>query len=69
MWNPYREPWWRAPPEQMFEAYYMTLRVHHSMPALEAYNYAKKNGDLLGLGLPGGFIGKMREALQGTLMR
>lgn len=56
-------PWWNAPPERMFKAYYMTLRVHYGMPALEAYTYARKHGLALGVGKPGGIIGLMKEAL------
>lgn len=47
----------------MFEAYYMTLRVHYEMPAAQAYAYAKQHGDSVGVGKPGGVIGLMKGAL------
>lgn len=69
MWNPISTrrggdgSWWDAPPERMFEAYYMTLRVHYEMPAAQAYAYAKQHGDSVGVGKPGGVIGLMKGAL------
>jgi hypothetical protein len=63
MFDPHKGQWWNADPARMFEAYYMTLRVHYEMPALEAYNYARQHGAAVGVGTPGGVIGLMRAAL------
>lgn len=41
MFNPRKGQWWNA--DDKFQAYYMTLRVHYEMPALEAYRMARKN--------------------------
>lgn len=56
-------PWWNAPPNRMFEAYYMTLRVHYQMPAALAFECARKNGPLVGVGRPGGVVGLIRDTL------
>jgi hypothetical protein len=55
--------WWNAPagPQQL-RAYYMTLRVHYGMPAAEAWDYAKRNADALGI-TRGGFIENLRRAI------
>lgn len=55
--------WWNVPPEDMFRAYYMTLRIHHGMTALDAYTYAREHGPSLGVGREGGIIGLLKEAL------
>lgn len=41
MFDPHKGQWWNA--TNTFEAYYMTLRVHYEMPALEAFRMAKAN--------------------------
>ena len=64
LFDPHKGQWWNAAPNRMFEAYYMTLRVHYSMTALEAFKYAKEHGAAVGVGLPGGVIGLVREALE-----
>lgn len=65
LWDVYRDgAWWNAPPAQMFQAYYMTLRVHYGMPASEAFERAKENREALAIGQPLGIVGKIREALQ-----
>lgn len=43
LFNPLKGQWWNA--ENKREAYYMTLRVHYRMPALEAWNMLKRNFD------------------------
>jgi hypothetical protein len=65
MFDPHKGQWWNQPPERMFEAYYMTLRVHYEMPALDAFIYAKEKGPEVGVGRPGGIIGLIKEALKG----
>lgn len=35
--------WWNAPPDEIFRAYYLCLRTHYEMPALEAYATARAN--------------------------
>lgn len=40
MFNPHKEHWWNA--ENKKEAYYMTLRVHYEMPAMEAWERVKQ---------------------------
>lgn len=63
MFDVHKGQWWNATPEQMFEAYYMTLRVHYEMTAANAFAVAKANKELLGIGKPGGFIGLMKQAI------
>jgi hypothetical protein len=41
----------------------MTLRVHYEMTALEAFATAKQNRETLGIGTPGGLMGRLRAAL------
>jgi len=40
LFNPHKGQWWNAEDKPL--AYYMTLRVHYEMGALEAWNYMKK---------------------------
>ena len=63
LWNPRVNQWWNAPPNKMFEAYYMTLRVHYGMGAQDAFRTAKANKECLGLDEPGGIVGKIKRAL------
>jgi len=56
-WTP--GTWWRAPAEKRFWAYYLCLRIHYEMPALEAFRYAKQQLNDWGLDL----IGTCRKAL------
>jgi hypothetical protein len=64
MFDPHHAQWWNAAPDRMFEAYYMTLRVHYEMPAIEAFRYAKEHGHKVGVGVPGGIIGLMKRELR-----
>jgi hypothetical protein len=41
LWNVHESPWWHAPTERRFEAYYMNLRVHYGMEAAAAFARAK----------------------------
>lgn len=41
LFNPRKGQWWNAANKR--EAYYMTLRVHYHMPALEAWQMMKRN--------------------------
>lgn len=62
MFDPRKDQWWNA--TDKFQAYYMTLRVHYGMPALEAYAMAKTNF----AEQPGFFgdpIGTLRAAVEG----
>lgn len=62
LYNIKQSPWWNAPPDKKFEAYYMNLRVNYHMTAIEAYNMAKKNFGMF----PQFFInpiGTIREAI------
>lgn len=63
MFDPHKGQWWNAPTGQQFEAYYMTLRVHYEMPALDAFRAAKANAGVLSLDAKPGFLGSIREAL------
>jgi hypothetical protein len=63
MFNVHKAQWWNAASSQMFEAYYMTLRVHYGMTASDAFATAKANKEVLGIGMPGGFIGLMKQAI------
>ncbi len=73
LWNPRSTrtggngPWWNAPPEQSFQAYYMTMRVHYEMPAAEALATARRAAPALGIGTPGGFMGLLRNAINPTM--
>src|SRR5678815_2501562 len=54
LFDPRKDQWWNA--DNKFQAYYMTLRVHYDMCALEAFQMAKDNfakhpefmGDMIG---------------------
>lgn len=69
LWNPLSPrvggdgPWWNAPPEQSFQAYYMTMRVHYEMTAADALATARRNTTVLGLGTQEGFMGLLRKAI------
>lgn len=53
-WDIHRDgQWWNAPDEQMFWAYYQTLRVHYGMYAWEALATARKNREALWIGHSG----------------
>jgi hypothetical protein len=41
LFDPHKGQWWNAEDTRL--AYYMTLRVHYEMGALEAWNMVKKN--------------------------
>lgn len=42
LFDPRQGQWWNAPAEQREQAYYMTLRVHYEMSALDAWNTLKR---------------------------
>lgn len=63
LFNPYKGQWWNAPMGQQFQAYYMTLRVHYEMPALDAFVMAKENMGVLSLDAEPGFMGTLRRVL------
>lgn len=43
LFNPHKGQWWNEPAESRTTAYYMTLRVHYGMCALEAWDYIKRS--------------------------
>ncbi len=55
--------WWNAPSEGRFRQYYLTLRWHYEMPALEAFNYAKRAFEDYP-GFMSDTIGTLRSALR-----
>lgn len=69
LWNPLSPrvggdgPWWNAPPERAFQAYYMTMRVHYEMTAADALATARRAAPGLGLGTPSGFLGLLHDAI------